>query len=302
MNGCFTRYLHRRNTNAQDLTTAGALRALLLRNTGAYTFNPDHDFVSDLFSNGGVEITVASYVRKTLTTVQLTLDDTNDYSVLKFDNIPFGALEPGQTVAACVIFEPVTIATPVDANSTLVYHLDGKIKVTVAAPALLSPSGTITGITQANPAVVTSTAHGRVNGETVYLAAVAGMTNVNNRAFVVAGAAANTFQLTGENSSGYPAYTSGGTWSLVRTVYIEPLKEAVNDGTTVGLGAAAGFVVGNLVKGTRLFPVRGLTANVNEGDSGIHQTALNLPVALGGGSFSVNINAAGFLATLGSKP
>ncbi len=53
----------------------------------------------------------------------------------------------------------------------------------------------ITGITQANPAVVTSNAHGYSNGDWVLLSAVGGMTQVNGNYYVVAGAAANTFQL-----------------------------------------------------------------------------------------------------------
>lgn len=298
MNGLYTRFIHRRATNTSDITTAGALKALLLRSTGSYTFNPDHDFVADVFSNGGVEITVASYVRKTLTTVQWTLDDTNNYSVLKFDNIAFGALESGQTVAACLIYEFITN----DAASPLLYHIDGKVKVVAAAPAALSTSGSITGATQANPVVITSTAHGLTNGQVVYISGVGGMTQINGLAFTVAGVTTNTFQLSAVNGTGYGAFTSGGTWSLVRPVYVEPLKEAINDGTAVVLGSAAGFVSGNHAKNARVFNVRGLTANVVEGDSGVHQTALNLPVALGGGSFNVNVNAAGFLALPGTTP
>lgn len=72
----------------------------------------------------------------------------------------------------------------------------------------------ITGITQANPAVVTSANHGRSNGDIVYIGGVQGMTQVNTSnsevAYVVAGATTNTFQLTGINSTGFGAYTSGG--------------------------------------------------------------------------------------------
>lgn len=71
-------------------------------------------------------------------------------------------------------------------------------------------TGTITGITQANPAVVTANAHGHANGDLVYITGVAGMTEVNGRIFTVAGATANTFQLSGVNSTGYTAYSSGG--------------------------------------------------------------------------------------------
>jgi hypothetical protein len=73
----------------------------------------------------------------------------------------------------------------------------------------------ITGITQANPAVFTVTAHGYSNGDEVFVSGVSGMTQVNNRNFKVANVTANTFEITdlfGNNidSTGYDAYTSGG--------------------------------------------------------------------------------------------
>tara|TARA_R110000796_G_scaffold126309_1_gene241043 strand:- start:1560 stop:4298 length:2739 start_codon:yes stop_codon:yes gene_type:complete len=69
----------------------------------------------------------------------------------------------------------------------------------------------ITAITSANPAVVTSDGHGYSNGDRVFISGVAGMTQVNNREFTVAGTATNTFQLSGVNSSGFTSYGSGGT-------------------------------------------------------------------------------------------
>lgn len=82
-------------------------------------------------------------------------------------------------------------------------------------------SKVITGITQANPAVVSVTAHGYSNGDEVYIQSVAGMTQVNNRQFKAAGVTANTFQLqymdgTNVNSTAFTAYSSGGT---VKKVY-----------------------------------------------------------------------------------
>lgn len=74
---------------------------------------------------------------------------------------------------------------------------------------------TITGITQANPAVVTAAGHGFSNGDIVVIQSVSGMSEVNNRHFVVASAATNTFALTGCDSSSYTAYVSGGTASEV---------------------------------------------------------------------------------------
>lgn len=69
---------------------------------------------------------------------------------------------------------------------------------------------TITGITQANPAVVTSNAHGLNNGDEVKLYSIQGMTELNDYKFTVANVTANTFELSGINSTGYAAYTSGG--------------------------------------------------------------------------------------------
>jgi len=72
-------------------------------------------------------------------------------------------------------------------------------------------SKTITAITKANPAVVTSSSHGYSNGDRIVISGVVGMTEVNNVEFTVAGVTTNTFQLSGVNSSAYTTYTSGGT-------------------------------------------------------------------------------------------
>lgn len=69
----------------------------------------------------------------------------------------------------------------------------------------------ITGITQANPAQVTSTAHGFSTGNSIYIDSVVGMTQVNGREFIVTVTGANTFTLDGVNSTGYTAYASGGS-------------------------------------------------------------------------------------------
>lgn len=70
--------------------------------------------------------------------------------------------------------------------------------------------GNITAITRANPAVVTQTAHGYSNGDIVFINNVAGMTQVNNLFFTVANKTDDTYQLSGVDSSGYTAYSSGG--------------------------------------------------------------------------------------------
>ena len=75
-------------------------------------------------------------------------------------------------------------------------------------------TATITNITKANPAVVTSSSHGFTNGQKVIIRNVVGMTEVNNLVFTVAGATTNTFQLSGVDSTGYTTYTSGGSAGL----------------------------------------------------------------------------------------
>ena len=76
-------------------------------------------------------------------------------------------------------------------------------------------------ITQASPAVVTSTGHGLLNGQTLVIQDVQGLTSpvdgssaVNGKAFVVANAAANTFELSGLDTSTFYEYSTGGTVAI----------------------------------------------------------------------------------------
>lgn len=69
----------------------------------------------------------------------------------------------------------------------------------------------IIAISQANPAVVTAPGHNYSVGDPVYLTGVGGMTQISEQSYVVTATGANTFTLGTVDSSGYPAYTSGGT-------------------------------------------------------------------------------------------
>lgn len=85
----------------------------------------------------------------------------------------------------------------------------------------------ITGITAANPPVVTySGSDTYANGDIVYITGVVGMTQVNDLEFTVANVntGANTFELSGITGAGYTAYSSGGTIAEiveVTTTYTE---------------------------------------------------------------------------------
>jgi len=90
---------------------------------------------------------------------------------------------------------------------------------------VVEASKTITGITAANPGVVTSVAHGYSNGDHVYITGVVGMTQVNNAIFPykVANVAANTFELqtvAGVNvdTSAFTAYSSGGVAKRIYSI------------------------------------------------------------------------------------
>ncbi|MDD2657195.1 MAG: ubiquitin-activating E1 FCCH domain-containing protein [Candidatus Pacebacteria bacterium] len=77
---------------------------------------------------------------------------------------------------------------------------------------------TITGITNANPPVVTATAHGFTDGDEVRITGVLGMTEVNQglvNAYTVANKTTNTFELSGIDSSAWGSYTSGGSAQVV---------------------------------------------------------------------------------------
>lgn len=88
---------------------------------------------------------------------------------------------------------------------------------------VLEGATAISGLTQASPGVVTDTAHGYSNGDLVYLSGIGGMVQMNGRFATVANATANTYTLVDMfgvpiNTTGYGAYTSGGTAARVYTI------------------------------------------------------------------------------------
>ena len=83
---------------------------------------------------------------------------------------------------------------------------------------------TISGITKANPGVVTANSHGFANGDFVNISSVVGMTEVNGETFKVANKATNTFELTdvdgnNVNTSSFTTYSSGGVATSGATIY-----------------------------------------------------------------------------------
>lgn len=82
---------------------------------------------------------------------------------------------------------------------------------------------TITGVTQADPGVITSNSHGFSDGDEIYIDSIAGMVELNGRNYRVANATTNTFTLTDLfgndiDTTAFTAYTSGGTATEIYNV------------------------------------------------------------------------------------
>lgn len=94
----------------------------------------------------------------------------------------------------------------------------------------------ISGITQADPAVVTATGHSYADGDLIFIKDVVGMVQVNSRLFVVANKTTNDFELqlvdgTDVDATGYTAYASAGVAQrtvVVTTTYASTVLESLN--------------------------------------------------------------------------
>jgi hypothetical protein len=94
---------------------------------------------------------------------------------------------------------------------------------------LTGSAKTITGVTQANPGVITSNSHGFSDGEEIYITGVGGMTQLNDRNYIVDNATTNTFTLTdlfgvAIDTTAFTTFTSGGTADKIyeiSTPYVE---------------------------------------------------------------------------------
>jgi hypothetical protein len=91
------------------------------------------------------------------------------------------------------------------------YKFNGSKFTVQTGLAVDTPPQAITAITNANPGEVTSASHGLVPGSVAKLAAIVGMVNLNDLLVVPDNIDANTFELSGIDTSDYPAYVSGGT-------------------------------------------------------------------------------------------
>lgn len=128
---------------------------------------------------------------------------------------------------------------------------------------------TITAISRANPAVVTSNGHGFSNGDVVYLSGISGMTyscggrstcSLNGKYYTVASATTNTFALSGINSSSYNSYSSGGSAQKCATAGCQLTVTSASHGLANGETVRITDVVGMSINDSD-FTVASATTN-----------------------------------------
>lgn len=111
----------------------------------------------------------------------------------------------------------VTIPFQFSANDAImIVATGGYFRFYRNGAAILNTAVNISGVTNANPCVVTANAHGFSNGYEIYIDGVNGPSQLNGNFYVVAGATANTFQLNDRfgapiDSTAFSAYVSGGS-------------------------------------------------------------------------------------------
>lgn len=114
----------------------------------------------------------------------------------------------------------------------------------------LGPASAITGITQANPPVVTSPAHGFVTGYVLSITGVVGMVAPNgqpinnspNSAYIVTVIDANNFSLNGMDTTAFTGYVSGGSAIRV-TNQVSGMQHLIGQ-TVVAVGDGAKIFTG----------------------------------------------------------
>jgi hypothetical protein len=90
-----------------------------------------------------------------------------------------------------------------------------------------------TALTNANPCVVTSTAHGLSNGDMVII--TSGWSRINGKVFRVAGSTANTFELEGLDTSSTTIYAAGsGTGTFTEVTTFTQITQILNTSSTGG--------------------------------------------------------------------
>lgn len=114
---------------------SAVLRLLLERSTSTYVFDPDHEALTAFTGGGGVEISVASYERKTLANALQTHDTANNRIIYTSDDVDFGDLESGQQVKGGLLYAQVGGNDATPATDIPIAYDNGFTRVVLAADA-----------------------------------------------------------------------------------------------------------------------------------------------------------------------
>tara|TARA_R100000654_G_scaffold3332_7_gene11369 strand:+ start:2919 stop:5183 length:2265 start_codon:yes stop_codon:yes gene_type:complete len=185
------------------LTNTGAMTELTSRNYLIANVTTNTFTLTDLF---GTAINTTNFTTfDTGVTVDKIYEITTPYQTADLFNLRFA-----QSADIMYIVHPSYQARSLARTDHNSWVLDALFLGEPQSPKNISA------ITQANPGVITSSSHGFSNGDPVLIEAIVGMTELNNKYFVVANATTNTFTLkdvddNAINTTSFTAYSSGGT-------------------------------------------------------------------------------------------
>ena len=176
--------------------------------------------IANLWTNGDVPVTATSEVVRASKNLEvaLVLDITGSMSGTRIADLKTAASDMVDTLVrdtqtpfySKVALVPYAMGVNVGSYAAAARGpVEGPKSISAAAWSN-STAKTISGISRANPAVVSATGHGFANGDYVYLSGISGMTTLNGKIFRVAGKTTNNFQLSGVDSTFYSKWTSGG--------------------------------------------------------------------------------------------
>jgi len=119
----FTKGLEQVQKNDCDWET-GTIRMLLERDTSGYSPDIRDDYLDAFTSGGGVEISVASYARRTLTNCSVVVNKADDQIEFHCSNIAFGSLEAGQVVKSMMVYLQVGGDDSTPEDDVLLFYID----------------------------------------------------------------------------------------------------------------------------------------------------------------------------------
>ena len=253
----------------------GTLNGVNERRFNIVVVDADHFSISDqvtsvgvnttawtAYTSGGTASRIYTVVSPYAIADTLTMEVTQNADVMTITHPSYPPTQLGRTSSTSWAFTTPTFAPsqvpPTGVTVTTNTHDSKTVRYAVTStkvgtleeslPGLNATVLTISGITQALPPVVTTTAaHGFSLGDEVEIDSVVGMTQVNGRRFTISSPTSTTFALvsesnTPEDSTHYGAYVSGGT---VAQTFVQVTNSAVGSATvvpndTIAFNAVAG--------------------------------------------------------------